>query len=43
MADSLGLSLGIDPIAAAERKLGLNEIKYPVELSRSNSTKYHRL
>ena len=38
----LAASLGIDPIAAADRKLGLNEIKYPVELSRSNSTKYDR-
>lgn len=39
----LAASLGIDPIAAAERKLRLNEIRYPVERSRGNSTKHDRL
>lgn len=32
--------VGIDPIAASERKLRLNEDKYPVEKSRGRSTKY---
>lgn len=35
--------LGVDPIAAAERKLVLNEAKYPVEKSRGRSTKYTKL
>lgn len=35
--------LGVDPIDAAERKLALNELKYPVEKSRGRSTKYDKL
>lgn len=35
--------LGVDPIAAAERKLVLNEAKYPVEKARGRSDKYTRL
>jgi dCTP diphosphatase len=35
--------LAVDPIAAAERKLVLNEIKYPVEKSRGRSLKYTKL
>jgi dCTP diphosphatase len=35
--------LNVDPISAAEHKLVLNEIKYPVEKSRGRSTKYTKL
>ena len=35
--------LDVDPVHAAERKLGLNEIKYPVEKSRGRSAKYTKL
>jgi NTP pyrophosphatase (non-canonical NTP hydrolase) len=35
--------LGIDPVQAAQRKLVLNEQKYPVEKSRGRSTKYDKL
>ena len=35
--------LGIDPIAAAFNKIGLNEIKYPVEKSRGIAVKYTEL
>ncbi|MEX0958372.1 MAG: nucleotide pyrophosphohydrolase [Burkholderiales bacterium] len=35
--------LGIDPLAAAERKLALNARKYPVEKSRGKATKYDKL
>jgi len=35
--------LDVDPISAAERKLVLNEIKYPVEKSRGRSVKYTKL
>jgi|SRR5688572_24758564 dCTP diphosphatase len=35
--------LGIDPLQAAQRKLVLNEQKYPVEKSRGRSTKYDKL
>jgi NTP pyrophosphatase (non-canonical NTP hydrolase) len=35
--------LGVDPIAAASRKLALNRIKYPVEKARGRSTKYDKL
>jgi NTP pyrophosphatase (non-canonical NTP hydrolase) len=35
--------LGIDPIAAAERKLVENDRKYPVDKARGNSTKYTEL
>jgi len=31
--------LGIDPIAAAQAKLKLNELRYPVERARGNSRK----
>jgi NTP pyrophosphatase (non-canonical NTP hydrolase) len=39
----LSSALKIDVIDAAHRKLGLNEIKYPVEKSKSNPTKYDKL
>ncbi len=35
--------LGVDLVAAAERKLQLNAQKYPVEKSRSVATKYDKL
>ena len=35
--------LGVDPLAAAERKLALNEKKYPVEKARGNAKKYDKL
>jgi NTP pyrophosphatase (non-canonical NTP hydrolase) len=39
----LGDQLGIDPIAAAQRKLVDNERKYPAEKSRGNAKKYTEL
>ena len=39
----LSAALGIDPIAAAQAKLKLNELKYPVDLARGNSKKYDEL
>ena len=35
--------LDIDLAAAAERKLELNALKYPVEKSRGKATKYDKL
>lgn len=35
-------ALGIDPIAAARRKLVINARKYPVTLARGNAVKYPR-
>ncbi len=35
--------LDVDPVSAAERKLVLNEVKYPVEKSRGRSAKYTKL
>ena len=35
--------LGIDPIAAAERKMVANAEKYPVEKARGTSKKYDEL
>jgi dCTP diphosphatase len=35
--------LGIDPIAAAERKMLANAAKYPVDRARGNSKKYTEL
>jgi NTP pyrophosphatase (non-canonical NTP hydrolase) len=35
--------LGIDPLAAVERKLVLNAEKYPVEKARGNAKKYDKL
>jgi dCTP diphosphatase len=35
--------LGIDLAAAAQRKLALNEQKYPADKSRGHSTKYDKL
>lgn len=35
--------LGIDLAAAAERKIALNALKYPVDKSRGRSTKYDKL
>jgi dCTP diphosphatase len=39
----LGDSLGIDPVAAAQRKLLSNAAKYPVDKSRGSSKKYTEL
>ena len=39
----LAAALGIDPIAAAQAKLKLNAQKYPVDLARGSSAKYHEL
>ena len=36
-------ALGLDPIAEAEKKLALNELRYPVERSRGSSAKYSEL
>lgn len=36
-------ALGIDPIAAAQAKLKLNELKYPVDRARGTSKKYDEL
>jgi dCTP diphosphatase len=35
--------LGIDVVAAAQEKLALNALKYPVAQARGNSTKYDQL
>jgi NTP pyrophosphatase (non-canonical NTP hydrolase) len=35
--------LGVDPLAAADRKLALNARRYPVEKARGNATKYDKL
>ncbi len=35
--------LGIDPVAAAERKMAANAQKYPVDKARGNSKKYTEL
>lgn len=39
----LAAALEIDPINAAEEKLKINELKYPVELSHGTSKKYNEL
>ena len=39
----LGDQLGIDPVAAAQRKLAANEQKYPAEKARGNARKYTEL
>lgn len=39
----LSTALGIDPIAAAQAKLKLNELKYPVDRVRGSSKKYGHL
>jgi len=39
----LSSALGIDPIAAANDKIKVNEQKYPVDLSRGHSKKYTEL
>lgn len=39
----LANTLGIDPVAAAQAKLRLNELKYPVDRARGNSKKYDEL
>jgi NTP pyrophosphatase (non-canonical NTP hydrolase) len=36
----LSTALGIDPVAAAQAKLKLNALKYPVELAKGSSKKY---
>jgi NTP pyrophosphatase (non-canonical NTP hydrolase) len=35
--------LGIDPLAAAEKKLALNAAKYPIEKARGHAGKYDKL
>jgi len=40
---SLSDELGIDPVAAAERKMVANEQKYPVDKARGTSKKYTEL
>src|SRR5687767_9572301 len=39
----LGDQLGIDPVAAARRKLAANEQKYPADKARGNAKKYTEL
>ncbi len=39
----LGDKLGVDPVAAAQRKLAENAHKYPVEKARGNAKKYNEL
>jgi NTP pyrophosphatase (non-canonical NTP hydrolase) len=39
----IGDKLGIDPAAAARRKLAANERKYPADKARGNSKKYTEL
>lgn len=39
----LGNVLGIDPVAAAQAKLKLNETRYPVDRARGNSRKHDEL
>jgi dCTP diphosphatase len=39
----LASALGIDPVAAAQDKLKLNELKYPVDRARGSSKKYDEL
>jgi NTP pyrophosphatase (non-canonical NTP hydrolase) len=39
----LSSALGIDPVAAANAKIKLNEQKYPTDLSRGSSRKYDEL
>ena len=39
----LGDQLGIDPVAAAQRKMVANERKYPADKARGNSKKYTEL
>ena len=39
----LGDQLGIDPVAAAQRKMEANEQKYPVDKARGSSRKYTEL
>jgi NTP pyrophosphatase (non-canonical NTP hydrolase) len=35
--------LGVDLVAAAHRKIGLNELKYPADLARGSARKYDQL
>ena len=39
----LGNALGIDPVAAAQAKLTLNETRYPVDRARGSSRKHDEL
>jgi dCTP diphosphatase len=39
----LGNALGIDPVVAAQAKLKLNEMRYPVDRARGNSRKHDEL
>jgi dCTP diphosphatase len=39
----LASALGLDPVAAAQDKLKLNELRYPAEKARGNSKKYDEL
>jgi len=39
----LAAALGIDPVAAAQAKIKLNESKYPIDRARGNAKKYDEL
>ena len=39
----LANTLGIDPVAAAQAKLRVNALRYPIERARGNSRKYDEL
>ena len=39
----LATALGVDPIAAAEAKLKLNALKYPIDRARGTSKKYDKI
>ena len=39
----LGTSLDVDLVDAAQRKIALNEVRYPVERARGNSRKHDEL
>jgi NTP pyrophosphatase (non-canonical NTP hydrolase) len=39
----LAKAIGIDPVAAAQAKLQINELKYPVDSARGSSKKYDKL
>jgi len=41
--DKLAGALGIDPVAAAQAKLKLNELKYPAVRARGSSRKHSEL
>lgn len=39
----MGDNLGIDLLAAINRKLDINEVKYPIEKAKGSATKYDQL